>query len=383
MKKIILCALASAIVMASCKQVEKKIEDNGFAGVDTLVKKENFQKEVDSKKTDLFILKNDSGMVVKITNFGARIVSVLVKGKDGKYADVALGFSNIDKYLADKTFCGAIAGRYANRIAKAKFKIDGKEYKLAANNGSNSLHGGIKGFDKVVWDASQKGDTLTLKYVSADMEEGFPGKVDVELNYILTNANELKLEFSATTDKKTIINLAGHGYFNLKGEGSGDILDQFLEIFGDKTTPVDTTLIPTGKFADVKGTPFDFTTPYSIGKRINEPNDQLKCGKGYDHNWVLANQSGQLALAARVTDTISGRVMEISSTEPGIQFYSGNFMDGTSIGKAGKAYNLRFGLALEPQHYPNSPNQPNFPSVILEPKKAYKTTTVYKFLVKK
>jgi aldose 1-epimerase len=214
------------------------------------------------------------------------------------------------------------------------------------------------------------------------MEEGFPGKVDVEINYILTNANELKLEINATTDKKTIINLAGHAYFNLKGEGNGDILDQFLEIFGDKTTPVDTALIPTGKFADVKGTPFDFTTPYTIRKRINEENEQLKFGNGYDHNWVLTNQSGQLALAARVTDTISGRIMEISTTEPGIQFYSGNFLGGVT-GKSGKSYNQRFGLALEPQHYPNSPNQLNFPSVILKPKEVYKTTVVYKFLVKK
>jgi aldose 1-epimerase len=382
MRKILLITAAAAIILSSCKQAEKKAEDNGFAGLDSLVKKENFQKEIDGKKTDLFTLKNDSGMVVKITNYGGRIVSVLVKGKDGKYADVALGFSNIDKYLADKTYCGAIAGRYANRIAKAKFKIDGKEYKLAVNNGQNSLHGGIKGFDKMVWDAVQNGDTLSLKYVSADMEEGFPGKVDVELNYILTNANELKLEISATTDKKTIINLAGHAYFNLEGEGNGDILDQFLEIFGDKTTPVDTALIPTGKFADIKGTPFDFTTSYTIGKRINEENEQLKFGNGYDHNWVLTNQTGQLALAARVTDTISGRIMEISTTEPGIQFYSGNFLGGVT-GKSGKEYNKRFGLALEPQHYPNSPNQPNFPSVILEPKKIYKTTNVYKFLVKK
>ncbi len=383
MRKIILWAVASVMFISSCKQAEKKVEDNGFAGFDSLVKKENFQKVIDGKKTDLFTLKNDSGMVVKITNYGARLVSVLVKGKDGKYADVALGFSNIDKYLTDKTYCGAIAGRYANRIAKAKFKIDGKEYKLAVNNGANSLHGGIKGFDKVVWDASQKGDTLSLKYISADMEEGFPGKVNVELKYILTNSNELKLEISATSDKKTIINLAGHSYFNLKGEGNGDILDQFLEIFGDKTTPVDTALIPSGKFADVKGTPFDFTTPVAIGKRINEDNEQLKFGHGYDHNWVLTNQSGQLALAARVTDTISGRIMEISTTEPGIQFYSGNFIDGTATGKSGKVYNQRFGLALEPQHYPNSPNQPNFPSVTLEPKKTYKTTVIYKFLIKK
>ncbi len=369
-------------ILASCKQVEQKA-DNGLAALDTLVKKENFQKTIYGKKTDLFTLKNDSGMVVKITNYGARIVSILVPDKYGKYADVCLGFSSIEQYVNDSTFCGAIVGRYANRIAKGTFKIDGHQFNLPINNGRNSLHGGKKGFDKVVWDAVQNNDTLTMSYTSMDKEEGYPGKVDIQVKYILTNNNELKIESQATTDKKTIINLATHGYYNLKGEGNGDILSHQLEIIADSITPVDSFMIPTGKIESVKGTPFDFTSPFPIGQRINENNQQLKYCFGYDNNWVLNNKTGALALDVRLTDTTSGRVMEVYSTEPGVQFYSTNFFNGYHVGKNGKPLKYRSGVAFEPQHYPDSPNHNNFPSTILSPGKIYKSETVYKFIVKK
>jgi aldose 1-epimerase len=382
MKKYIFISGVVFMIAISCNRTCKKTDD-GFITLDTLVKQVNFQKEVDGKKVDLFTLKNDSGLVVKITNFGARIVSIMIPDKNRNYTDISIGLPNIEKYLADNTFAGSIVGRFANRISKGKFKLDNKEYNLSINSGINCLHGGKKGFDKVVWDARQNDDTLFLQYTAADMEEGFPGKITVGVTYILTNTNELKIEFSAITDKKTIINLAGHGYFNLKGEGNGDILSHELEIFGEKTTPVDSNLIPTGEMADVKNTPFDFTTPHTIGERINEMNNQLKFGFGYDHNWVLNNQSGALALAARVTEPTTGIVLEIFSNEPGIQFYSGNFMNGHMIGKSGKPINYRSVLALEPQHYPDSPNHSNFPSTILEPGKTFKSETVYKFSIKK
>ena len=382
MKKLILILSVFLFLFVTCKQ-GKENTDNGFTALDTLVKKASFQKSVDGKQTDLFTLKNDSGMVVKITNFGARIVSILVPDKNGKYADVAIGYSSIDEYISDDTYSGAIVGRYANRIAKGKFKIDGKEYNLPVNNGPNALHGGLKGFDKAVWDANQKGDSLQMSYTSQDKEEGYPGKVEVKVLYVLTTDNKLKIEYEASTDKPTIINLTTHGYYNLKGEGNGDILDHELEIFADSITPVDSTLIPVGKIESVKGTPFDFTKPYFIGQRINDKNEQLKFGAGYDHNWVLNNKSGKLALCVRLSDTLSGRVMEIYSTEPGIQFYSTNYFNGTHKGKSGKPIKYREGAAFEPQHYPDSPNHANFPSTILRPGKVFKSETVYSFTVKK
>jgi len=366
----------------SCKQGKQKA-DNGFASLDTLVKGENFQKTIDGKQAGLYTLKNDSGMVVKITNYGAHIVSVLVPDKNGNYADVLLGYSGIDGYLKDSSYSGAIVGRYANRIAKGKFKLDGKEYTLPLNNGPNSLHGGIKGFDKVVWNATQNGDSLLLSYISQDKEEGYPGKVEAKVLYILTKDNELKIEFEATTDKPTVINLSTHGYFNLKGEGNGDILDQELEIFADSITSVDETMIPTGKIESVKGTPFDFTSPYIIGQRINDKNEQLKFGSGYDHNWVLNNKTGELALGVRLRDPKSGRVMEVYTTEPGVQFYSTNFLMGFHTGKSGKPLKYRNGAAFEPQHYPDSPNHDNFPSTIVRPGKTYKSETIYKFTIRK
>jgi aldose 1-epimerase len=382
MKKLVGFFAIAALIFVSCNQ-SKQVTSNGFEAVDTLVKQASFQKEIDGKKVDLFTLKNDSGMVVKVTNYGAHIVSIIVPDKNGIYADVSLGYSSIEGYLNDNMFLGAAIGRYANRIAGAKFKLDGKEFTLAANDNGNTLHGGNKGFDKVVWDAVQIGDTLTLTYVSPDMEEGYPGTLTVKLNYILTNDNEIKMEYLATTDKNTVVNLTNHAYYNLQGEGASDILGHKLEIFANQTTPVVKGLIPTGKLADVAGTPFDFNTPHTIGERINNDNEQLKLGGGYDHNWILNKKDNELSLAIRLSDTISGRVLELYTTEPGIQVYSGNFMDGSRKGKSGKTHNYRTGIAMEPQHFPDSPNHPEFPNVILKPGDTYKQTSIVKFLVKK
>jgi aldose 1-epimerase len=360
-----------------------KTVDNNFTAVDTLVKQAAFQKEIDGKKVDLFTLRNDSGMVVKITNFGGRIVSMLVPDKNGKYDDIALGFSSIDPYLKDDMYLGALIGRYANRIGKATFKLDGKEYKLYANDNGNTLHGGLKGFDKRVWDAVQNGDTLSLTYTSVDMEEGFPGTLQVKMQYILNNQNELIMKYEATTDKKTVLNLTNHAYYNLHGEGNGNVLDHDLQIFASKTTPVDNLLIPTGEITEIANTPLDFRTPHKIGERINADNEQLKNAKGYDHNWVLDKSNGDLTLAVRLSDSTSGRVLELYTTEPGVQVYSGNFMNGTVKGKSNKPYNYRSAIAMEPQHFPDSPNKPNFPSVVLNPGDTYTQTSIVKISIKK
>ncbi|MGC8802309.1 MAG: aldose epimerase family protein [Bacteroidales bacterium] len=372
-------ALLAMLLIAACST--RKQENNNFEAVDTLVKASAFQRKIDGKQVNLYTLKNDSGMVVKITNFGARIVSVLVPDKNGKYADIALGFSSLDGYLNDDMYLGCVVGRYANRIGKATFTLDGKTYKLYDNDHGNSLHGGLKGFDKKVWDATQQGDTLTLTYTSPDGEEGYPGTLQVTVQYILTNNNELVMKYQATTDKKTVINLTNHAYYNLQGEGNGDILDHFLEIFASQTTLVDSLLIPTGALADVTNTPFDFRKPRKIGERINEDNEQLRNGRGYDHNWVLDKKENELALAVRLTDSISGRVLELYTTEPGVQVYTGNFMNGKVVGKSGKPYNYRGAIAIEPQHFPDSPNKPNFPSVVLEPGKTYTQTSIVKLSV--
>lgn len=371
-----------SIVIASCSQ--KQLQDNNFEALDTLVKASAFEKELDGKKVSLFTLRNDSGIIVKITNYGARIVSILVPDKNGRYEDITLGYRTLDEYLTDNMYLGCIVGRYANRIGKAQFKLDNKVYKLAANDNGNSLHGGSKGFDKQVWDASQNNDTLTLTYTSPDMEEGYPGNLTVIVKYILNNNNELIIQYEATTDKKTIINLTNHAYFNLHGEGNADILDHTLEIFANHITPVDSLLIPTGEIVTVKNTPFDFTIPHKIGARINDENTQIKYGRGYDHNWVLDKPTlDELTLAVRVTDSISGRILELYTTEPGVQFYSGNFMNGSRNGKKGKPYNYRSGLAIEPQHFPDSPNKPNFPNVVLNPGEKYTQTSLFKFTILK
>ena len=333
----------------------------------------------------LYKLVNPSGMQVKITNYGAIVTSILVPDRDGKLADVTLGYDRVEDYInaVDKPYFGAIVGRYGNRIAKGKFTIDGETYTLATNNNENHLHGGVIGFDKVVWDAKLVGGAgwsgLELNYLAKDKEEGYPGNLSVKVTYKLTDANELIVDYLATTDKATPVNLTQHSYFNLKGEGEGTILDHELMINAKRYTPVDKTLIPTGEMPEVAGTPFDFTTAKSIGRDIEQENEQLEFGLGYDHNFVLDRDGEGLTLAARVHEPASGRTMEILTTEPGIQFYCGNFLDGRLKGKSGKPYVNRGGFCLETQHYPDSPNQPNFPTSILKPGDEYKTTTVFKF----
>ncbi|MBC3541791.1 aldose epimerase family protein [Rufibacter sediminis] len=344
----------------------------------------NFQKEIDGKQTDLFVLKNKNNVQAAITNYGGRVVSLLVPDKTGKLVDVSIGFDNVEDYTegAD-TFFGATIGRYGNRIAKGKFKLEGKEYTLATNNNENHLHGGNKGFSRVVWDAKQVDDkTLELTYVAKDMEEGYPGNLTTKVTYTLTDENELKINYQATTDKATIVNLTNHTFFNLNGEGSGDILGHQLQINADRYNPVDSTLIPTG-IEPIANTPFDFRQATAIGARIKDENQQLKYGNGYDHNYVLNGAAGKdLQLAATVTGDKSGITMEIRTQEPGIQFYSGNFMEGGHTLKTGGKDEFRTAFCLETQHFPDSPNHPAFPSTVLKPGQTYNTTTVHKFSAK-
>ena len=336
----------------------------------------------------LYTLKNDSGMTVKVTNYGAIITSIVVPDRDGKLADVALGYNKVEDYInaVDKPYFGAVVGRYGNRIAEGKFTLDGIEYKLATNNNENHLHGGVIGFDKVVWDAKydQTKRSITLSYLAKDMEEGYPGNLLVSVTYTLSEDNKLAIDYLARTDKATPLNITQHTYFNLKGEGEGTILDHELLLNASQYTPVDKTLIPTGELVDVAGTPFDFTSPKSIGKDVKADNEQLEFGLGYDHNWVLDKngKDGMLTAAAGVYEPTTGRVLLVETTEPGIQFYCGNFLDGRLKGKSGKTYLFRGGFCLETQHFPDSPNQPNFPSCILRPGETYKTQTVFTFTTK-
>lgn len=352
------------------------------------VKKESFGRMADGQSVDIYTLTNSNGAEARITNYGGIVVSLKMPDRSGAFDDVVLGFNTLDGYLkAPTVYFGALIGRYGNRIAKGRFTLNGKEYKLATNNNENHLHGGIRGFDKVLWHArplsGNAGAALELTYPSKDGEEGYPGNLSVRVVYTLTDANELKIDYMATTDRDTVVNLTHHSYFNLAGEGNGDILQHELQIEADQFTPVDATLIPTGELRKVAGTPFDFTQPTVIGARIGADDEQLKFGNGYDHNWVLRGTMGQLRQAARVTEAKSGRVMEVWTTEPGIQFYSGNFLDGTLTGKRGKIYQQRFGLCLETQHFPDSPNKPNFPSTVLRKGGRYETHTVYKFSTQK
>jgi aldose 1-epimerase len=353
----------------------------------TDITKADFGTTRDGKKVDIYTLTNANGLQTKITNYGGTVVSLLVPDRVGTLADIVLGFDHLKDFETQSPYFGAIIGRYGNRIGKAKFTLDGVEYKLAANNGENHLHGGLKGFDKVVWDAepfqNKKGVGLKLHRISADMEEGYPGNLDVTITYTLTNEDELQIDYMATTDKPTVCNLTNHSYFNLAGQGNGTILNHELMLAANYYTPVDSGLIPTGEIAPVKGTPMDFTKPIAIGARIGADFEQLKYGGGYDHNWVLCKDpSDVMTLAAEVYEPTSGRVMKIYTEEPGIQFYCGNFLDGTLTGKNGKVYPKRSGFCLETQHYPDSPNKPNFPSVVLRPGQTYKTTTIHKFSVK-
>jgi aldose 1-epimerase len=352
------------------------------------VKKESFGRMADGQSVEIYTLTNSHGAEARITNYGGIVVSLKMPDRSGALDDVVLGFNTLDGYLkAPTVYFGALIGRYGNRIAKGRFTLNGKEYKLATNNNENHLHGGIRGFDKVLWVAkplsANAGAALELTYLSKDGEEGYPGNLSVRVVYTLTDANELKIDYMATTDRDTVVNLTHHSYFNLAGEGNGDILQHEVQIEADQFTPVDAGLIPTGELRKVAGTPFDFTQPTVIGARINADDEQMKFGNGYDHNWVLRGTMGQLRQAARVTEAKSGRVMEVWTTEPGIQFYSGNFLDGTLTGKRGKIYQQRFGLCLETQHFPDSPNKPNFPSTVLRKGGRYETHTVYKFSTQK
>jgi aldose 1-epimerase len=384
MKKIIqLITVASLGLSAAC-----------FSGCSTMktsngtITKADFGITPDGKLVEIYTLKNDAGAEARIMTYGGIVQSLKMPDKNGTLADVVLGFDTLDgytsaSYLKGCPYFGALIGRYGNRIGGAKFTLEGQTYTLATNNNGNMLHGGWKGFDKVVWTArpmpTTHGPALILTYFSKDGEEGFPGNLEVTAIYTLTDKNALKLEFTAKTDKPTVVNLTHHSYFNLGGQGNGDILGHLVYINANLTTPVDAGLITTGAFADVTGTPFDFRTPTAIGAHINDTNTVLQYGPGYDHNWVINNPPGQLGLQARVKDPASGRVMEVWSDQPGLQFYAGNFLDGSLTGKDGKVYQRRSAFCMEPQHFPDSPNHANFPSVELKPGQVYHNTIIYKF----
>jgi len=353
-----------------------------LAGAGTRIETQPFGKMPDGRAVQVYTLRNGA-VTVRITNYGGRMVSVLAPDRSGKSADVVLGFSTLEEYLKDATFQGALIGRYGNRIAKGQFSLDGNTYSLPRNNGENHLHGGPKGFYAVLWAATvrsrQDGDALELTYTSLDGEEGYPGTLQSKVVYSLADGGRLRIDYTATTDKPTIVNLTNHAYFNLAGEGSGDILGHEMQVEAARFTPVDSTLIPTGELKAVAGTPFDFTKPTAIGARIGDTDAQLAIGKGYDHNFVLRGVAGALRLAARVREPKSGRVLEVLTTEPGLQFYSGNFLDGSLSGQSGKPYAFRSAFCLEAQHFPDSPNKPAFPSVVLKPGQTYRQTTVYRF----
>ena len=347
------------------------------------MKKSDFNVKFKGKQIQLFTLINKNGVKVEITNFGGKVVSVIVPDKNDVFKDVVLGYENIDDYISGNPYFGALVGRYANRIHNGKFSLEGKEYQLAKNNGENHLHGGEKGFNDVVWDAkfSEDKNILELSYLGKDGEDNFPGNLSVKVIYTLTEENELKIAYHATTDKTTIINLTHHSFFNLAGEDGDSILDHKLFIDSDEFTPTDSESIPTGEIKSVEGTPMDFRTITTIGERIDNNDEQLQFGNGYDHNWVLKNDHN-IVLAAAIHEPLSGRYMEVWTDQPGMQFYSGNFLDGSDIGKGGKKYQRRSAFCLETQHYPDSPNQPHFPSTILESNKNYAYTCIYKFSVK-
>jgi aldose 1-epimerase len=353
------------------------------AGAPARIMKQPFGKTAAGEAVDLFTLTNRNGVEARIMTYGGIIVSLKVPDRTARLEDVVLGFDNLDGYLAGHPYFGALVGRYANRIARGKFRLNGTEYTLAVNNNENHLHGGLKGFDKVVWKAEEvegKGSVgLALSYVSKDGEEGYPGTLKVKAVYTLNDENELRLDFTATTDKDTVVNLTNHSYFNLAGAGSGEILNHELLINADRFAPVDSTLIPTGELRLVAGTPLDFRQPHRIGERIEADNEQLKIGKGYDHNFVINRRGRGLVLAARASDPRSGRVLEVLTTQPGVQLYTGNFLDGSNVGKGGKAYKARYAFCLETQHFPDSPNHPEFPTTLLKPGQTYHETTVYRF----
>lgn len=363
----------AACVLAVCASAEtrNKVEKTSFG-------------KVDGKNISLYTLKNSHGMEVSITNYGATIVSIKVPDNKGQIADVSLGYDNIDGYVADKSYFGVTAGRYANRIAKGRFTLDGKTHQIPLNDGPNALHGGKIGFNKRIWEEKDvpTENAVEMSYRSPDGEEGFPGNLKVIVTFTLTESNELRLDYLATTDKDTVLNLTNHTYFNLHGEGNGDILGTEMTIHASQMTPVDSTLIPVGELRQVKGTPFDFLTEHTIGERINQSDDQLKLGRGYDHNFVIDRQKPGMVLAVKAYDQRSGRVLEVLTDQPGVQFYTGNFLDGTVHGKDGKKYEYRTGFCLETQHFPDSPNHPKFPTTELKPGEKFTSTTIYRFSAK-
>lgn len=387
-------ALFSLLAFAGCKRTDSppvadaappptKVSEAATTSNEAHVARAPFGATPDGKPVELFTLTNADGMQVQTINYGAAITSIKVRDRNGELGDVALGFDSMDDYLNNPHYLGVVIGRYANRIAEARFTLDGHTYPLAANLGSNSIHGGVQGFDKVVWSAEafeRAGETgVVFTHTSPDGDEGFPGNLAVRVTYTLTDANELAVDYHATTDKPTVVNLTQHAYFNLAGEGEGDVLDHELTINADRYTPVKANGIPTGALASVAHTPFDFRTKTPIGARMSADHPQLRFGKGYDHNYVINRQSDKLALAARVEEPASGRVMEVRTTEPGMQLYAGNHLDGRAIGKAGKPYGEYSGLCLETQRFPDTPNQPTFPSATLRPGEAYTSRTVYAF----
>jgi len=352
------------------------------------VEKKPFGQLADGTPVDLYVLTNENEMQVSITNYGGIITSMIAPDKDGNMGEVNLGFDDVSGYLKATTYFGALIGRYGNRIANGQFKLDGETYTLAKNNGPNHLHGGVVGFDKVLWNAKSFQNTtgvgLELTYLSKDGEEGYPGNLNVKVTYtLLANENSLEISYEATTDKATHCNLTNHAYFNLKDGGASPILDHILQINADQYTPVDRGLIPTGELASVEGTPFDFRQPTAIGARIDADDEQIKRGPGYDHNFVLNGEPGTMRLAATVDEPTTGRILEVWTEEPGLQFYSGNFLDGTLTGHNGTVYQRRTGFCLESQHYPDTPNQKNFPTTQLNPGEVYQTKTIYKLLVEK
>ena len=378
----------AAVVLCSCHSVKNESGAKKEAKAKMDINVAPFGKTPEGQEVRLYTLTNANGLEARIMTYGAIVVSLKVPDKSGQLGDVVLGYDNLDSYIKSSPYFGAIVGRYGNRIGKGKFTLYGMTYdKLALNdNGKNHLHGGVKGFDKVVWadEPVRRADGVgvALTYLSKDGEEGYPGNLKATVTYVLTNDNELRLEYLATTDKATPVNLTHHGYWNLTG-GQRDILGHVLTLNADKFTPVDQGLIPTGELRAVKGTVMDFTKPTAIGARIDANDEQLRFGGGYDHNWVLNKKSGKdMTLAARVYEPTSGRVMEVYTKEPGIQFYSGNFLDGTITGKGGMVYKHRWGLCLETQHFPDSPNKSGFPSTTLRPEQKYETTTVYRFSTK-
>lgn len=385
--KPILPFVVTAIFLTGCGSKSEQKTDIVSPDAETRasVMKSSFGTTHDGVPVDRFTLKNKNGIEVSVISYGGIITSLQMPDRNGVREDIVLGFDSLSDYEKGHPYFGALIGRFGNRIAKGKFPLDGQTYTLSQNNDANHLHGGHKGFDKVLWALSEhpsrEGAAVKLSYLSSDQEEGYPGNLQVDVIYTLTDADELRVDYQATTDKKTILNLTQHSYFNLSGNTRRDILDHTLTLHADQFVPVDQTLIPTGELKAVAGTPFDFTTPAVVGSRINAADEQLKFGRGYDHCWVIRKESGVLAHAATLFDAVSGRQVDVFTTEPGIQFYSGNFLDGTLTGKYNSVYRHRMGLCLETQHFPDSPNQPNFPSVELKPGEVFQSQTVFKFSV--